>query len=525
KVLFDVVKPKDNINTTMESKKKAKKNNRCYSLLQMLRDFCGYTTFGGLGRVVGTKFIVFKVLWLLLFLAAVSMAIYQLIPLFWKYQSRPVSTRISLRYNSTLDFPSVVLCNFNMLRKSEIEDLPEEAREVIQGYLGGTYEPIYTTQELCVEFHKLKMESHLLHETMSKQEANETRELEGGEEGEEYEVNPDLLDRVYKQEEKLSVLMAGLDPDDLKPMGHQHEQMIRSCTFKGVNCRNFKKYWTQFWHYKYGNCFMFNRYISKGKQLKGATASKSGPLYGLTIEMDIEQEEYIDQLTQNAGAVVLISVRGKMPFPYEEGLSLAPGFATSMGLRLLQVNRIDPFKNQSCIRNDPVNIKNIYSKKYNVSYSKTACEQSCLAHSQRKECKCMEYKFPVAKGKICDILNKTTISCLRKVARKAQQNKLICSSICRPLCSNNLLKIQIFFQELNFEVIEESISYQIENFLSDVGGQLGLWLGVSVLSGVEVVELLALMLIYLFKNRSNTVTLNDPVTMEEGGLDNKSTEF
>ena len=51
--------------------------------------------------------------------------------------------------------------------------------------------------------------------------------------------------------------------------------------------------------------------------------------------MDIEQQEYIDQLTQNAGAVVLISVRGKMPFPYEEGLSLAPGFATSMGLRLV----------------------------------------------------------------------------------------------------------------------------------------------------------------------------------------------
>jgi len=51
--------------------------------------------------------------------------------------------------------------------------------------------------------------------------------------------------------------------------------------------------------------------------------------------MDIEQHEYIDQLTQTAGAAVLISPRGQMPFPYEEGLSLAPGYATSMGLRMV----------------------------------------------------------------------------------------------------------------------------------------------------------------------------------------------
>ncbi|KAK3722842.1 hypothetical protein QZH41_007800 [Actinostola sp. cb2023] len=371
-------KTKDNINTTMERNKKAKKNNRCYSLLQMLRDFCGYTTCGGLGRVVGTKFIVFK----------------------------------------KLPFPSAVFCNFNMIRKSEIKNLPDAAKQALKHYISG-----------------------------------------------------------------------------------------------------------------------------------------------LTIEMDIEQQEYIDQLTQNAGAVVLISVRGKMPFPYEEGLSLAPGFATSMGLRLVHINRVDPFKNQSCMRNDSIPNENIYSKQYNVTYSKTACEQSCLAHSQREECKCMEYKFPVDKGSICDILNKTTgipdnvflffLAFLQIPEHKTKQNfmenhlkgkgkeslgkinknnlgYMFKKSLVKELheerrnysisggTSNNLLKIHIFYEELNFEAIEESISYQIENFLSDVGGQLGLWLGVSVLSGVEVVELLALMLIYLFKNRSNIVTLDDPIAMEEG---------
>jgi len=71
---------------------------------------------------------------------------------------------------------------------------------------------------------------------MSKKQTNETKESKKDEK-DEVEINPDLLDKEYKQEEKLSVLMAGLDSDDLKPIGHQYKDMIRSCTFKGVNCR------------------------------------------------------------------------------------------------------------------------------------------------------------------------------------------------------------------------------------------------------------------------------------------------
>lgn len=45
------------------------------------------------------------------------------------------------------------------------------------------------------------------------------------------------LDKVYKAEERLSMLMAGLDQEMLEKFGHQFNDMIRSCTFKGVDCR------------------------------------------------------------------------------------------------------------------------------------------------------------------------------------------------------------------------------------------------------------------------------------------------
>ena len=54
---------------------------------------------------------------------------------------------------------------------------------------------------------------------------------------------------------------------------------------------------------------------------------------GLNLELNIEQEDYIGVLTPEAGIRMDISTQGEMPFPLERGVSLAPGYATMIGLR------------------------------------------------------------------------------------------------------------------------------------------------------------------------------------------------
>ena len=54
---------------------------------------------------------------------------------------------------------------------------------------------------------------------------------------------------------------------------------------------------------------------------------------GLSLELNIERGQYIGGITQEAGVRVDISNQGEMPFPFEKGLSIAPGYATSIGLR------------------------------------------------------------------------------------------------------------------------------------------------------------------------------------------------
>lgn len=56
------------------------------------------------------------------------------------------------------------------------------------------------------------------------------------------------------------------------------------------------------------------------------------------MELNVEQEEYIGVLSPEAGIKMDISTQGEMPFPLERGMSLAPGYATMIGLRKVRIN-------------------------------------------------------------------------------------------------------------------------------------------------------------------------------------------
>ncbi|XP_063401901.1 amiloride-sensitive sodium channel subunit alpha-like [Mytilus trossulus] len=54
---------------------------------------------------------------------------------------------------------------------------------------------------------------------------------------------------------------------------------------------------------------------------------------------------------------------------------------------------------------------------------------------------------------------------------------------------NSLLQISIYFSSLYEEVTEEIPSITFESFLSNIGGSLGLWIGMSAISIGELLEL------------------------------------
>ena len=56
------------------------------------------------------------------------------------------------------------------------------------------------------------------------------------EEEEEGIEDPDSLDEDFRNSEEMIMIMAESEPEELMPYGHQFEDFVLSCTYRGVSC-------------------------------------------------------------------------------------------------------------------------------------------------------------------------------------------------------------------------------------------------------------------------------------------------
>ena len=66
------------------------------------------------------------------------------------------------------------------------------------------------------------------------------------------------------------------------------------------------------------------------------------------------------------------------------------------------------------------------------------------------------------------------------------------------------MAVDIFYQELSYEEIEQNVAFEFLSLLSEIGGFLGLLLGASVLTVCELVGFIALATINKFKMNPGT---------------------
>lgn len=521
------------------------------TLWPLVKDFCDYTSAHGLGRIMAATHWTRTVFWTMLLLGATTIMTVQVHTLFQKYQRRPLTTLVTIETSTSLPFPAVTFCNFNAIKNNSLQAAKDTDMELFNELFAIELE----ARNASLTAHSRKRRANDGHkQVQSPQPTPDRSEEDDDDDGDDSTDYPDDDDDFWDDEEsrefqdpakkeprflkseQMAVLMATKKERLLSTIGHLFEDMVLSCTYRGVPCRNFTSFvWKSFWHYKYGNCYTFNSgKTSSGSNARVLKSNKPGPSHGLNLELNIEQEDYIGVLAPEAGIRMDISTQGEMPFPLERGVSLAPGYATMIGLRKEMISREDPFENKRCLKTISSDESNLYTKHFGAVYSATACKDSCLAYNQLKECGCMEYRFPGSSSYgICSVTDKLTSKCLSKVQKKFRENKLNCTDSCPPPCREegfkmstsfaiwpserfepiyteelknkkklvskdgshrkNVCKLQVFYEELNLEVITERRSYEVEDFVSDIGGQLGLWIGFSVLTVAEFLELFMLL--------------------------------
>lgn len=254
----------------------------------------------------------------------------------------------------------------------------------------------------------------------------------------------------------------------------------------------------------YGNCYTFNagefKYIS----------TKSGSRGGLYLELNLELDKYT-AFSSAAG------VRVQVHDPYTQndadtkGLTISPGFATSIAITKEVHTRLPPPYKDKC-------------KKYDSGNDKNSCSNKCLENATLSECFCSLLKNTNDDTPRCDFTNPLVLCCLSRVKSKSTCNcplacletkyKMQVSSVVWPSrnyydnkkydfygrlngtygrlpyekARETYLKLKIYYNTFDYTIYKQYPMYLNSELLSQIGGQIGLWLGLSLTFIFECIE-------------------------------------
>ncbi|XP_070566951.1 degenerin mec-10-like [Ptychodera flava] len=311
-----------------------------------------------------------------------------------------------------------------------------------------------------------------------------------------------------------------LSKDEVHKYGHQLEDFVLQCTYDEKPCNISQDFYT-FQDHMYGNCFKFNH----GKDgLPVFHATRPGSNYGLKLTLFLEQSEYISIYGRDAGARVNIVPYDVPSFPFIEGITIKPGTVTSLAIREHVITRLpDPYGDCKGDQNTKQG-DNAYSGS-DYRYKVEACQDYYLHHKIVQECGCSQH-FRFEGIPPCSLLNKTQDLCQQLIHFLFQKNLLDCGChvpcwdkcytyttsqsswpaevYLKPLlrslqstkrktrnindmvnASLNLASLVIYFEKLNYQLTSESKDYSMESLFSDIGGTLGLYIGLSMITVFE----------------------------------------
>ncbi|XP_069142411.1 FMRFamide-activated amiloride-sensitive sodium channel-like [Argopecten irradians] len=113
-------------------------------------------------------------------------------------------------------------------------------------------------------------------------------------------------------------------------------------------------------------------------------------------------------------------------------------------------------------------------------------------------------------------------SVLRQSMSEEDQMKMLTSNIpleerqkllrATGLIHQNLLRLNIYLEDLSVVEFKQMPAYELADLFADIGGTLGLWMGISVLTIMELMELVVRLIMLLFNAENKMPDHMDPVT-------------
>ncbi|KFU88508.1 Acid-sensing ion channel 4 [Chaetura pelagica] len=299
--------------------------------------------------------------------------------------------------------------------------------------------------------------------------------------------------------------------DIVNRTGHQLDDMLKSCNFSGENCssRDFTVVYT-----RYGKCYTFN-----GDRRNPRVTRQGGMGNGLEIMLDIQQEEYLpiwretNETSFEAGIRVQIHSQDEPPYIHQLGFGVSPGFQTFVSCQEQRLTYLpqpwgncrasmqgeqmlpgyDTYSIAACrlqCEKEAV-VQSCHCRMVHMPGNESICSPNvyieCADHTldaavedSQERCSCPTPCNLTRYGKEISMVRIPNKGSARYLARKYNKNETY--------IRENFLVLDIFFEALNYEAIEQKKAYDLAGLLGDIGGQMGLFIGASILTILEILD-------------------------------------
>ncbi|XP_075983418.1 pickpocket protein 28-like [Anticarsia gemmatalis] len=257
-----------------------------------------------------------------------------------------------------------------------------------------------------------------------------------------------------------------------------------------------------------------------------------GTNHGLTLVLDANIAEYYCASTKSAGFKILMHNPTETPKIRNLGEIYGPGIEARIAicpsildaqpaLRTIDINK------RLCLFSSEKEL--VFFRTYTLKN----CEMECEARAMLDVCKCVYYYMP--KNKTTRICGKSDAKCYSNMSKIMPEGRDVTCEECLPACTEisyaerlstaplkdsliaalakdlgnrtpeyfteNMLVVHFYFEDNTFQRFTKGEIFGLTEFLSNTGGLLGLCMGFSMMSAVELLYYLTLRALCMARQR------------------------
>lgn len=406
------------------------------------KEFCNESTFHGALYVFASKSWIKRIFWAVVILTAfggfLTVSIKHIVVL----TREPTGTSITVTRGKELLFPAVTICSLSLLNRTILES---GGPEVVDNLVELFDDILYDSNVAGCEVRANSLAS------------GTGWNISWGE-------------------------LTGIAHNDIA-------ELLLNCSYAGKKCSvgDFEPIYTVG-----GLCFTFNR------RQPSRVARGTGIRQGLHLRLSQGYQEF--SLYRDYGFRIVIHNPDELPRPESEGVVVGLDSTVYIGMR--QVNSMDESTGRQCRSGTFSDDRELSFSGYS-SYSPSLCQAECFYKYAANTCSCIEKNLYTPVSSRYSQLRTCTapdLCCAVKAFDGVEE-----SCDCPPRCNTveqtltvssstsqeaNFVGVNVYYESLVQEMRVTTNSYTPWSLISDIGGNTGLFLGFTLLSGVELLMLL-----------------------------------